>query len=490
MFKEFLIVLSLVTISASRALKVTLLTFPIWGASFSTMAASETGQQTTTKTLELDQTLSKVPINIGEHVNKGDRITIFEKAGRVLDLIVTEISATEQPALESDISGTYVSDIRGGWAGILGGNRKLKITLKQSGKDIIGTDVNQKKIVTGTRKEDTIKFEYYGRGSYLTGEWKIKSDGTKLEGTWNSSRENGKWNLTRVDSKVRILYVDTPFIKGKLTSDQSPVEVMLVDIDRIEIQQTPATEELPPFLLSGADCQMSEAARDAIEEARAQLKQEKYRGQMSKLSDQAEAAARLPECDNNKAIELADHSKRLAGIAEILGKSSKSSQSSKSVSSTPNSDQSEIGIEIGVFTFLGADAHLYYRSNESPWLIGYRYADWTEKDYNLGTYETKHTKKGPFVRYLFSPEADKSWYLAASFLNITEEITCFQTGDIDMDSGSGPYFGGGLMGWRGKSIYYTIGMMLGTESLSWELDCVSGVDEGDFDINVSFGFVF
>jgi len=59
-----------------------------------------------------------------------------------------------------------------------------------------------------------------------------------------------------------------------------------------------------------------------------------------------------------------------------------------------------------------------------------------------------------------------------------------------MDSGSGLYFGGGFMGWRGKSIYYTFGMMLGTESLSWELDCVSGVDEGDFDINVSFGFVF
>ena len=103
----------------------------------------------------------------------------------------TEVSGT-------DISGTYVSDIRGGWAGILGGNRKLKITFKQSGKDIIGTDVNQKKIVTGTRKEDTIKYKYDGRGSYLTGKWKISSDGTKLEGTWNTSRENGIWNLTKI----------------------------------------------------------------------------------------------------------------------------------------------------------------------------------------------------------------------------------------------------------------------------------------------------
>ena len=102
-------------------------------------------------------------------------------------------------AFSTNITGTYVSDVRGGWAGILGGNRKLKITLEQSGKDIIGTDVNQKKIVAGTRKKDTIKFKYYGRGGQLTGKWKINSDGTKLEGTWNSSREDGKWNLTRIE---------------------------------------------------------------------------------------------------------------------------------------------------------------------------------------------------------------------------------------------------------------------------------------------------
>ena len=109
-----------------------------------------------------------------------------------------------QPITGADVSdtntlGTYVTDVRGGWIGIVGGNRKFKITLKQSGNDIIGTDVNQKKIVTGTRKEDTIKFKYFGRGSHLTGEWKINSDGTTLEGTWDSSRENGKWNLTRIE---------------------------------------------------------------------------------------------------------------------------------------------------------------------------------------------------------------------------------------------------------------------------------------------------
>jgi len=150
------------------------LAFPIWGASASAMAASETNQQATTKSLELDQ------------VNEGDRITIYEKSGRILDLIVTEISATEQPALESDISGTYVSDITGNF----GGNRKLTITLKQSGKDIIGTDVSLRKIVIGTSKEDTIKFEYLGRGDNITGKWKINSDGTKLEGKWDTS---GRW---------------------------------------------------------------------------------------------------------------------------------------------------------------------------------------------------------------------------------------------------------------------------------------------------------
>jgi len=102
----------------------------------------------------------------------------------------TDVSGT-------DITGTYVSDIRGSLTDMV--NRKLKITLKQSGKDIIGTNVKQKKIVTGTRKEDTIKFKYHGRYGDLKGEWKINSDGTKLEGTWESIKESGKWNLTRIE---------------------------------------------------------------------------------------------------------------------------------------------------------------------------------------------------------------------------------------------------------------------------------------------------
>ena len=43
-------------------------------------------------------------------------------------------------------------------------------------------------------------------------------------------------------------------------------------------------------------------------------------------------------------------------------------------------DQSEIGIELGIFTLLGADFQLYYRLSESPWLYGYKYAKWTEEN--------------------------------------------------------------------------------------------------------------
>ena len=116
---------------------------------------------------------------------------------------ISKSNLNEQPVPStgvsgSDISGTYVSDIRGGIPGTFGRNRKLKITFEQSGKDIIGTNKSQSKIITVTRKGDTIKFEYHGPWGPVKGKWKINHDGTKLEGTWSSNREDGKWNLTRI----------------------------------------------------------------------------------------------------------------------------------------------------------------------------------------------------------------------------------------------------------------------------------------------------
>ena len=111
---------------------------------------------------------------------------------------ISKSNLNEQPVPGTDISGTYVSEIRGG-AYMNFTDRKLLITFKQNGTDIIGTDVNQIKLITGTRKGESIKYEYYGgKGGLVTGVWKINSDGTRLEGTWSRHGDGGIWNLTKI----------------------------------------------------------------------------------------------------------------------------------------------------------------------------------------------------------------------------------------------------------------------------------------------------
>ncbi len=111
---------------------------------------------------------------------------------------ISKSNLNEQPVPGTDISGTYVSDIRGG-ADYLFNDRKLLITIKQSDNEIIGTDVSQRTMVKGTRKGDTIKFKF---GNSITGVWKINPDGTKLEGSWDQlgySTAHGTWNLTKIE---------------------------------------------------------------------------------------------------------------------------------------------------------------------------------------------------------------------------------------------------------------------------------------------------
>jgi len=111
---------------------------------------------------------------------------------------ISKSNLNEQPVSGTDISGTYVSDIRGGTSWQFS-DRKLMITFKQNGNDIIGTNDSQIKMITGTRKGDTIKFEYYASNFTITGEWKINHDGTKLEGTWDSGGDDGKWSLGKIE---------------------------------------------------------------------------------------------------------------------------------------------------------------------------------------------------------------------------------------------------------------------------------------------------
>jgi len=113
---------------------------------------------------------------------------------------ISKSDLNEQPVPGTDISGTYVSDIRGGTPWQFS-DRKLMITFKQNGNDIIGTNDSQIKLITGTRKDDTIKFEYFARHSTITGKWKINPGGTRLEGTWSDTSWdiNGTWNLMKIE---------------------------------------------------------------------------------------------------------------------------------------------------------------------------------------------------------------------------------------------------------------------------------------------------
>ena len=156
-------------------------------------------------------------------------------------------------------------------------------------------------------------------------------------------------------------------------------------------------------------------------------------------------------------------------------------------------DRSQIGLEIGALSFSGTDVQIYYRRNESPWLIGYKYAKWTEtfEFFGIQTDTSKISMTGPFVRYLLNPNQDKTWYLGASMLNHSEEVTCLTVPGTDQDSDTSLYFGGGVMGWRDRGIYYNVGLLLSpmAEQSTEAGGCLTE-QEGGIDLNVHIGFVF
>lgn len=164
-----------------------------------------------------------------------------------------------------------------------------------------------------------------------------------------------------------------------------------------------------------------------------------------------------------------------------------------SAQASSNSSSSETGIEIGILTFLGVDVQVYHRPIGSSLQFGYKYLKTTEVFGFSGTDidETTTTKTGPFVRYLLNPNQDSTLYLGISLLKHTESVKCLLIVDQDEASDTSPYFGGGMMGWRNKSIYYNIGLYVSpTASLSTQTSCGSTESEALFDVNFNLGLVF
>jgi len=104
----------------------------------------------------------------------------------------------DQSEIIPDLTGTYVSDIRGGPTWMFR-DRKPRLSFKLRGKKIIGTNISQTdNEIIGTRKGDTIKFEYWGPHRLISGEWNISPGGDRLVGTWEEEEGRGTWDLTRI----------------------------------------------------------------------------------------------------------------------------------------------------------------------------------------------------------------------------------------------------------------------------------------------------
>ncbi|MFT5220435.1 MAG: hypothetical protein ACI87H_002577 [Gammaproteobacteria bacterium] len=304
------------------ALKVTLLVFLLFDTSSPTFAASNISQPAPTRIVQPEQ------------VKPGDRITVYDKSGRVLELIVEAVITTHQASLDTGLTGTYLSEITSsdGWYFRHKKHRELVITLEQNGNSITGTDRLTNSEISGTLTGNTIKFEFWSgqlnNNNPVVGKWKVNADGTRFEGSWN----HGKWDLTRLDPVVEKLNVDFAMIKGRLVEDQSAVEIKLADIEKIEVQKAFLTvdddaieltveakqlaEEFTgtPFV---STCQISEAARAAIaaaESATPPAPLNFFEGyyEFRDLIRRAKRAAEPPDCNDDKAMELALEAKQLA----------------------------------------------------------------------------------------------------------------------------------------------------------------------------------
>lgn len=168
------------------------------------------------------------------------------------------------------------------------------------------------------------------------------------------------------------------------------------------------------------------------------------------------------------------------------------------VLAVPGVRAGELTLGVGVFTFApdGVDLQAGYRADNSPWLFGFRYVRWTDtfEDPFTGREltDTTETKTGPLVYYLFRPQGTWSPYVGLSVLNWTSKEKLLRTGETSTDSTTTPYFGGGIMGRIGSSVFhYNAGIFLSPWAKLHTQTAESSEDSsGGFDIQLQLGIVF
>ena len=106
-----------------------------------------------------------------------------------------------------NVSGTYSSNITTdkSWALKKESYRKTTMTLMQFGSKVTGTDLANTLKISGTIERDTINFYMLPNNANsfneLNGIWKIKTDGTGLDGKWTIDGfggASGTWNLRKI----------------------------------------------------------------------------------------------------------------------------------------------------------------------------------------------------------------------------------------------------------------------------------------------------
>ena len=173
------------------------------------------------------------------------------------------VGASEQ----SDITGTYVSEITTNKPTVFFGRKKtrsLVLKFEQHGKNISVTNSAYNLDVRAVRDGDTITFTMWSpelnKSIEVKGVWKVNADATKLKGTWNSGGSgfvgDGRWNLTKVDgpanqqgnvTATKTTNQSEPANKETESAKDEEREKLQADIDRLAAEMNKLAEEKRKF---------------------------------------------------------------------------------------------------------------------------------------------------------------------------------------------------------------------------------------------------
>jgi hypothetical protein len=157
----------------------------------------------------------------------------------------------------------------------------------------------------------------------------------------------------------------------------------------------------------------------------------------------------------------------------------------------------EVRLGLGVFNLApgGADAQVQYRLPGRPWLVGLRFAQWTDRAHDPFTgralTDTRETRAGATLDYLFQPDRSFSWTVGVSLLRWAKAEKSLMTGEVGRDARTAPCVGGGIMGTLGPHACYQVGIYLAPGvSLHTRTSVSSEDDSGGFDIRAGVGLRF